>query len=208
MYFIYKDGDEKIKGVDHFRIGLRNTGSFALFSVIVDIIKESGGSFLFEIKTWAIRKDFWWYLEERIEENMKDLIDQASIQLWEEERKERSLELELLREEHIVNFSKKKEKTNLCFVYFLINKKRIVYVGKTIQGIKRIYDHEGRFDFDAYNFISCGEEEVLSLEGRYIRKFNPEHNQIIPKAHKTVEQIAGTIYNNVLWGKRNGIKNT
>lgn len=64
-------------------------------------------------------------------------------------------------------------------VYFLISCDEIVYVGKSIDGLSRVYTHfkNGRYTFDSYWYIECLEEkELKSLEMQYIKEFQPKYN--------------------------------
>lgn len=61
-------------------------------------------------------------------------------------------------------------------VYFLFSKDKIVYVGKTTVGEKRVFAHTKDKVFDSYSFIPCSRSVVTKLENIYIKKFSPHYN--------------------------------
>ena len=71
-------------------------------------------------------------------------------------------------------------------IYFLIqedeygNKKRrkVVYVGQSKRGIKRIFEHKEK-NFNTFSFIICNENELDFLEKEYIKKYEPQYNKAI-----------------------------
>jgi len=64
-------------------------------------------------------------------------------------------------------------------VYFLLLDNEVVYVGKTIDFIARLYRHsrEKQKSFDAFAFIQCLECDLDALEAKYIDAFLPRHNR-------------------------------
>lgn len=78
------------------------------------------------------------------------------------------------KEKEAVNF------TNVptCFIYFLLFKKEVVYVGKTMMGLSRVYSHKTDKEFDEVYGILCEDEEELDYyEGYYILKYMPKYNK-------------------------------
>ncbi len=63
-----------------------------------------------------------------------------------------------------------------CFIYFLIEKDEVVYVGQTIQGMLRPFQHKDK-NFDTIKIIYCTPEDLDKLEEKYIKKYLPKYNQ-------------------------------
>jgi hypothetical protein len=65
-------------------------------------------------------------------------------------------------------------------VYFLLKGDEVVYVGKSVNSEKRVFDHVGsEKDFDSYCFIPCESEyhdDLLDMEAQYILKYLPKYN--------------------------------
>jgi len=61
-------------------------------------------------------------------------------------------------------------------IYFLIKKKKIVYIGQTIHWPDRLYGHRDK-DFDTTRFIKCDELMLRYYETRLIKLFRPELNK-------------------------------
>lgn len=83
----------------------------------------------------------------------------------------------IIEEDTIVSTANAKRKLCFCGIYFLINKHKIVYVGKTKVGFSRIAQHIKDKEFDSFNYFECIEEELDSLETYYIIKFKPKYNK-------------------------------
>ena len=64
------------------------------------------------------------------------------------------------------------------FVYFLLNKGEIVYVGQTTRGLNRIKQHfyENKKEFDSFKIEKCHRSRLYELENYYILKYNPKYN--------------------------------
>ncbi len=60
-------------------------------------------------------------------------------------------------------------------IYFLIDKDKVVYVGKTKNGLKRLTQHTKK-TFDKFGFIEYKEEELDYYEDFYIMKYQPKYN--------------------------------
>lgn len=63
-----------------------------------------------------------------------------------------------------------------CFIYFLINKGEVVYVGQTTQGIIRPFSHKDK-QFDSVRIMLCKKEELDILEDKFIKKYTPKYNK-------------------------------
>jgi rubrerythrin len=71
--------------------------------------------------------------------------------------------------------SKKKKAIKNSGIYFLIRHNRIIYVGQTTNGIKRVYEHTDK-EFTNYTFIPCMRRDLNKAEAFYIKKFAPYLN--------------------------------
>lgn len=65
------------------------------------------------------------------------------------------------------------------FIYFLLNKNDVVYVGQTKKGIVRPLSHRYDKIFDTIKFIYCEENELDYLEDKYILKYKPKYNKTV-----------------------------
>lgn len=63
-----------------------------------------------------------------------------------------------------------------CFIYFLINKGEVVYVGQTTQGIIRPFSHKDK-QFDSVRILVCNKSELDLLEDKFIKKYTPVYNK-------------------------------
>ena len=67
-------------------------------------------------------------------------------------------------------------------IYFLFNRDEIVYVGKSLWTMARIYSHErckGK-DFDSFTVLPFPAEQLDEKELEYICKFKPIYNTSLP----------------------------
>ena len=62
------------------------------------------------------------------------------------------------------------------FIYFLLYKNEVVYVGQTTQGLKRPFAHTNK-DFDTVKVLYCDKSDLDMLEEKYIEKYYPKYNQ-------------------------------
>lgn len=66
----------------------------------------------------------------------------------------------------------------VCGVYFMIRKGKIVYIGKSIDVFTRVFysnsSMKGKFDY--VRIIPCSPDKLCSYEKRWIIKFRPKHN--------------------------------
>jgi len=61
-------------------------------------------------------------------------------------------------------------------IYFLIDLNEIIYVGQSVNPIRRMSEQRRIRVFDAVYFLSCLEEDLDELEQLYIDKFKPRDN--------------------------------
>ncbi len=122
--------------------------------------------------------------------------------------------------DYILDTKKQLKKDYL--IYFLIQEKEIVYVGKSSKGLSRISHHsavshskkhlfryypDNEIIFDFYNYHRCNEEDIKELEASYIIKFEPKYNKVISvnNKYKTITQLK-KILNIDKWTIKNIIK--
>lgn len=73
------------------------------------------------------------------------------------------------------------------YVYFLIKNEEIVYVGATVNFVRRLHQHKVDKDFDSFNYIRCcSDEEMNKLELEYIVKLKPKYNKSLPTQYRYV----------------------
>lgn len=67
----------------------------------------------------------------------------------------------------------------LTGIYFMIRKRKIVYIGKTTNLIIRLAqsEHVNR-RYDYLRFIQCDEVSLERYERRWIKKFKPKMNKV------------------------------
>lgn len=63
-------------------------------------------------------------------------------------------------------------------IYFLIRKKRIVYIGQTVSFPYRVMCHASTIEFDSVRLVECDKKRLNEYEARWIKKFRPSHNLI------------------------------
>jgi len=70
-------------------------------------------------------------------------------------------------------------------VYFLYDKDEIIYIGSSLNIIKRINTHRNQstklrkrmpFDFDGYSYIYCTPDKRVEVEKYWIKKIKPKYN--------------------------------
>jgi len=61
-------------------------------------------------------------------------------------------------------------------VYFLINRKQVVYVGQSVDVGSRVRQHVGAKEFTKYAFIPCPQNILNQLESLYIHTLRPPLN--------------------------------
>jgi hypothetical protein len=68
-----------------------------------------------------------------------------------------------------------------CFLYFLLNKNVLVYVGKSNSNIlNRINEHIKDKDFDSVYYIALSSDNLLDeYEKKYIIKYKPKYNKTV-----------------------------
>lgn len=65
-----------------------------------------------------------------------------------------------------------------CFIYFLLDKNEVVYVGKTTQGISRPFNHKSSKKFDQIKIIYFESDKLDEMEDFFIKKYKPKYNKI------------------------------
>lgn len=65
-----------------------------------------------------------------------------------------------------------------CFIYFLLDKNEVVYVGKTTQGISRPFHHKSSKKFDQIKIIYFESDKLDEMEDFFIKKYKPKYNKI------------------------------
>ena len=88
----------------------------------------------------------------------------------------------LLREDEIIVHAIPVE--NSCGVYFLVYKKRIVYVGQSTNVFSRIVTHTQSKTFDSYVFMPCEKKMLDKLESLYIHFLLPPLNGNLNNGYK------------------------
>lgn len=69
------------------------------------------------------------------------------------------------------------EKSAFCGIYFLIKDGQIVYVGQSINAMRRLTRHidEGK-DFDRFAVVSCPKDDMDKMERTFIAALAPKEN--------------------------------
>lgn len=71
-------------------------------------------------------------------------------------------------------------------IYFLIKNDEVVYVGQSINGIKRPIHHYDK-DFDYFTFVNVRDRNKLDeLENYYITKYEPKYNKTLNKTKNMI----------------------
>jgi predicted GIY-YIG superfamily endonuclease len=74
-------------------------------------------------------------------------------------------------------------------IYFLINRKKVVYIGSTTDFNKRIYGHNGKI-FTAVRVMYCTDKvSMLRYEKRWIKKSTPKYNYQHTKEETKVVRV-------------------
>ncbi len=73
-------------------------------------------------------------------------------------------------------------------IYFLIDKSKIVYIGKSLYPDERILSHKitGKIIFDKYTIKEVNMNEIDKIENEYIFKYAPKYNK---KLHYNDEYV-------------------
>ena len=71
----------------------------------------------------------------------------------------------------------------LCGIYFLIEDRAIVYVGKSVNILRRVYEHisikeygASKKGFDSFSFVTVDAARLDDMEKHYISEFLPKYN--------------------------------
>lgn len=71
-------------------------------------------------------------------------------------------------------------------IYFLIKNDEVVYIGQSINGIKRPIHHYDK-DFDYFTFVNVRDKNKLDeLENYYITKYEPKYNKTLNKTQAII----------------------
>jgi len=65
------------------------------------------------------------------------------------------------------------------FIYFLMHNDKVVYIGQTERGLMRLFSHIDK-TFDVVKIIECKFEELDLLETKFILKYQPPLNKLLP----------------------------
>ena len=76
---------------------------------------------------------------------------------------------------------------NSCGVYALVNWGVPVYIGQTVNGLRRIGDHVKDKVFDEVWFKRVPQAELREVEGWLIDMFRPKYNKLKPSRNKVVK---------------------
>lgn len=88
----------------------------------------------------------------------------------------------LLREHEIVEHAM--PAVSACGIYFLIDEKKVVYVGQSVNVFSRVFAHLGSKNFDSYVYLPCEKEKLDKLESLYIHFLSPPLNGNTPAGNK------------------------
>lgn len=66
-------------------------------------------------------------------------------------------------------------------IYVLFKGEEVVYVGQTVRGMRRVFDHIAGKDFDTYSFVETPVGELDRAEAQYILAFDPIYNHELPE---------------------------
>lgn len=72
----------------------------------------------------------------------------------------------------------------VCGVYFLVHKKKVVYVGQSTNVFNRIHTHAQYKEFDSYVYIPCEKDMLDKLESLYIHFLSPPLNGNLHNGNK------------------------
>lgn len=74
----------------------------------------------------------------------------------------------------------------ICGVYFLLRAGRIVYVGQSIDVMRRVSDHQKAppCEFDGVAFQNVAQPDLARVEAFFIWRFDPEGNRTRPQLHE------------------------
>jgi len=74
------------------------------------------------------------------------------------------------------------------YVYFLIRRHKIVYVGQTHSIRLRVHHHNCYFKYNSIRWIECEDKNLSYYEKRWIKKFQPEYNVMYTKRWNGTER--------------------
>lgn len=88
-------------------------------------------------------------------------------------------------------------RAEMCGLYFLFDGDELVYVGRSVVALARLYDHTRTKTFSHFLTWPCTDAESLVLESRYIHECAPRYNVsksgrplgVIPAANMTEHSV-------------------
>ena len=73
-----------------------------------------------------------------------------------------------------------KQSASFCCVYFLWHNEDLVYIGKSSNGLKRVWEHSNK-EYTHYSYHQCKPELLDILEQTYIQIHKPPMNKQLYK---------------------------
>lgn len=67
-------------------------------------------------------------------------------------------------------------------IYFLLKNEKVVYIGQTEYGLKRILCHVTDKHFDTIKILKCDKEHLNEIETELIAKYQPNYNKSLTNA--------------------------
>lgn len=95
---------------------------------------------------------------------------EKSQEIRRKKNRERKVDDKILNFKELV--SRKKRVIKNAGIYVLFRHGKIIYIGQTINGLRRIYDHLDK-GFTEYTFISCRRRDLNRIEAEYIKRYSP-----------------------------------
>lgn len=63
------------------------------------------------------------------------------------------------------------------FIYFLVKDNHVIYIGQSINGVMRPFEHGKSMDYDYFFMLKCEPENLTIEEKKYILKYRPSNNK-------------------------------
>lgn len=92
------------------------------------------------------------------------------------------IDIVLLAQESILAAARRWDKYG-CGIYFLISRKKIIYVGQSKNVLARVHRHRDTKQFTSWHWIPCRPGMLNAMERAYLDAFMPELNRD-PKTHR------------------------
>ena len=85
-------------------------------------------------------------------------------------------------------------------IYFLLKRKKVVYIGQSTNIVSRIKCHSNK-EFDSFRVICCKKSKLHGYEKRWIVRFKPKYN-ICLNPNYTSDKMPKSVYlPKSLWDK-------